>query len=368
MEEDKYLFYGVESKASEVKQFIQHIIQQNLQAESLGQNKFPICIWGTHGIGKTEIVRQFAKENHYQWAYIAPAQFEEMGDLIGMPSIKNGKTIFNPPDWVPTTEGPGILLIDDVNRADGRILRGMMQLLQNYELLSWKLPPQWQIVLTANPDGGDYSLTPLDDAMLTRMLHISLIFDAKAWAVWAGKNKIDARGINFVLSHPELVQGERTTPRTLVQFFQSIAAIPKLSENLTLVQMLGASCLDEKTVAAFLSFVQQNLAQLISPENICTSSDFETEVYQPIKKIVQQDLLRVDILATLCTRLNNYLVLNKIKPTPLQFSNIQSFIKMDLLPNDLRLSFLQGIISSSNPQLKTVLEDSAIAQLLLRKM
>ena len=67
-----------------------------------------------------------------------------MGDLVGMPSVENGRTIFSSPDWVPTEEGPGILLIDDVNRADDRILWGIMQLLQNYELVSWKLPNLWQ--------------------------------------------------------------------------------------------------------------------------------------------------------------------------------------------------------------------------------
>ena len=40
---------------------------------------------GDHGIGKTETVESFARENGYQWAYIAPAQFEEIGDLPGMP-------------------------------------------------------------------------------------------------------------------------------------------------------------------------------------------------------------------------------------------------------------------------------------------
>ena len=38
-------------------------------------------------------------------------------------------TVFAPPAWVPTADGPGILLLDDVNRADDRILRGLMQLL-----------------------------------------------------------------------------------------------------------------------------------------------------------------------------------------------------------------------------------------------
>lgn len=363
-----YVFYGTTANSLEVSKFTAHILEHNLTAEENGHKKTPICIWGTHGIGKTEMVEQIAKANNYKWSYVAPAQFEEMGDLVGMPSIENGRTVFRSPDWVPTEEGPGILLIDDVNRADDRILRGIMQLLQNFELVSWKLPEKWQIVLTANPDGGDYSVTPMDNAMLTRMMHVTMQFDPKAWAIWAEKNKIDPRGINFVLTYPEIAVGERTTPRSLTQFFQSIQSIKNLADELPMIQMLAASCLDEETVTAFITFVQQNLSKLISPEKICNAKNFKTEVEQAIKSMVQKDILRVDIIATLCTRLTNYLTLQKIKPNKDQIKNIQSFIKMDFIPNDLRLSLLQDIVSSSNQHLKGVMADPAIGMMLLQRM
>ena len=50
-----------------------------------------------------------------------------------------------------------------------------MQLLQEFEMFAWALPPKWQIVATANPEGGDYSVTPMDDAMITRLLHITMV-------------------------------------------------------------------------------------------------------------------------------------------------------------------------------------------------
>ena len=195
-------------------------VQANLRAEAAGRRKTPLCILGRHGIGKTEIVREYARERGYEFAYVAPAQFEEMGDLLGMPAVEEGGgrpvTVFRPPDWVPVTPGPGILLLDDVNRADDRILRGLMQLLQDYRLVSWALPPCWQIVLTANPDDGDYSVTRMDEALLTRLLHVTLEFDAASWAAWARRRGIDRRGIQFVLTFPEAVTGRRTTPRSLV--------------------------------------------------------------------------------------------------------------------------------------------------------
>ena len=364
-----YLFYGLKSNSIEVRNFVEHIVESNINGEKKGAKKSPICIWGTHGIGKTEMVQQIAEELNYQWSYIAPAQFEEMGDLVGMPTIKDGRTIFSSPDWVPTEEGPGILLIDDVNRADDRILRGIMQLLQNYELVSWKLPPLWQIVLTANPDGGDYSVTPMDNAMLTRMMHVTMDFDHKAWAKWAEQNNVDSRGINFVLIYPEIVQGERTTPRSLVQFFQSIADIEDFSKELPLIQMLGSSCLDEETVQSFISFVQQDLTKLITPEEICNATEFQKQVYGPIKRMVNREVLRVDIIATLFTRMFNYISLGMIKPEKTIVSNIQEFIKMDFIPNDTRFAFLQDLVTGPNEALKdAVLKDPEVLLLLVDKM
>lgn len=363
---NQQLIYGVASNAQEVRQFVEHVLAANILAENKGLRKSPICIWGTHGIGKTALIETIAHEKGYQLVSIAPAQFEEMGDLIGMPAIENGKTVFRAPSWTPATPGPGILLIDDVNRADDRILRGLMQLLQDFRLVSWSLPPQWQIVLTANPDGGNYSVTPMDEAMLTRMMHITMIFEVNVWALWAAKNGIDPRGIDFVLMHPDAVCGNRTTPRSLVQFFDAIAPITNLQEALPLVQMLGASCLDDITVTAFISFVQQNLGEMISLEAILSAQNFDLEVYQYIKKAVDQKVFRIDVLAALCTRLIHFLQLKTVALSSQQLSNLQAFIKMDFLPNDLRLAFLQDLMQLPQLEVKKVMTDPQIGAMLLR--
>ncbi len=363
-----YIYYGTKAKAGEAIAFVRHVLQANIKAEQRGQRKTPICIWGRHGIGKTEIVQDLARDMDYRFRYIAPAQFEEMGDLVGMPSIEEGRTVFRAPEWVPREEGPGILLIDDVNRADDRILRGIMQLLQNFELVSWKLPPKWQIILTANPDGGDYSVTPMDDAMVTRMMHITLEFDPLEWAKWAERNEIDSRGIDFVLTYPEVVTGHRTTPRTLVQFFETIAGIDQLGAQLGLVRTLADSCLDENTATAFIAFVRQELRALIKPEEICNAQHFEAEVREPLEQIVKKQTLRVDILATICTRLVNYLTQSRKDLTKEQLENVKAFIKLDFLPNDIRLTMAQDLVGSDNKSLQGIMDDPEIGMILLEGM
>ena len=367
----QYITYGAKVNSGEVQHLLEHVL--GVMQQHHDERPTPICIWGTHGIGKTELVRDLAKERGYHFVYVAPAQFEEMGDLLGMPkialeAIKGEVTRFVAPEWVPQQPGPGILLLDDVNRADDRILRGIMQLLQNYETISWSMPRQWLIVLTANPDGGDYSVTTLDDAMLTRMLHVTMEFDVKAWSRWAERAQIDERGIHFVLTYPELVAGRRTTPRSLVQFFNAIRPLDNLREHLPLLKLLGDACLDENTTQAFLNFINLNLDRLPNPEEILDAADFEV-VAKRLEAVTQDgETKRLDVLSVVTTRLINYVLLRKEEPSTKEFENLKKFILLDLLPNDLRLAMARDLTQSKRPVLMSLYAVPEIGQLLLNRM
>ena len=362
-----YLTYGASSSSVEVVKLLRFLLDTTF-AGSYQEPPVPVCIWGRHGIGKTQIVRDLAREMGAAFAYLAPAQFEEMGDLVGMPQVETDEqgrrlSLFAPPDWAPRAEGPGILLIDDVNRADDRILRGLMQLLQNYELVSWRIPHKWHIILTANPDGGDYSVTPMDDALLTRMLHITLEWDLDAWVAWASRVGVDDRGIAFVQAHPELADGTRTTPRTLVQFFQSISTISDLDKQLGLVRMLAEGCLDPETTAAFLAFVRTELEQLIHPEEILQAVDFEVLAARLREKILQP-VKRLDILSLTSSRLLAYLENGK-DWTPAQLSNLEKFLLLDFIPADVRFRLAQALANSAQSQLQDFVGRPSIGTVLL---
>ena len=358
--------YGATVKADAVALLLQHTLQRALS--DIRQRPTPVCIWGLHGIGKTELVQAVAAAAGAELVYIAPAQFEEMGDLVGMPLIEDKVTRFAPPSWVPTKPGPGILLLDDINRADDRILRGLMQLFQYYELVSWKLPSKWLVVLTANPDGGDYSVTPLDDAMLNRMLHVTMEFDARIWADWAEGAGVDSRGINFVLAYPELVNGLRTTPRSLVQFFTQIQDIPNLEEALPLVKLLGEACLDAETVQTFISFVHLRLDQLPGPQEIMESPDFDRMAGRLERLVNDGAVQRLDILSVTTTRLINYVLAHPHDITLLMAERLQAFLLLPFIPNDLRLSTAQALTASKHPYLLRLFANKEIGELLLRKM
>ncbi len=368
------LLYGSPLRPAALGELLDHVFQANFSRQNQGGRGTPLCIWGSHGLGKTMIVEEYAAEHGWHLAYCAPAQFEEMGDLHGLPRHairEDGSTVteFAPPSWVPTEDGPGILLLDDVNRADDRILRGLMQLLQNFEMFSWKLPPRWQIVCTANPEGGDYSVTPMDDAMLTRMLHATLVFDVHAWAKWATRNDVDARGISFALTYPEVVLGRRTTPRSMTQFFEQIASIDDLHASRDLVHALATSSLDDVTVAAFMSFILDGLEMLVEPGEILDAEDFG-----PVSERIAQlargegDVKRVDRLSAMGTRLALTLTDPRYRSGPQHAANLVRFLLHDDLPNDLRMSLHRDLLSEGSEEVKAMMRDRELAERMLAEM
>ncbi len=300
----------------ELESFLDFHFKAERTAEKDGLPMHPLFIWGFPGIGKTEIVRQFAAKpvtwrgSKYSKGHtmheVPIGQWEEMGDLHGMPErcvkikkgkneqwvsvdvhggyLKNGwkmdhtagtRTINAPPAWVPTEPGPSILFFDDMNRANGRIQRGTMQLWQTGSLLSWKLPPGCVIVCTGNPQDCEFMTTALDSAMMQRMRHITLDADAVQWGEWASDQGLDQRGIDFVLRYPEMMRGkERTSPRSLTDVFRAMKDIDLSTiEGKEMFNTVAHSVLDDETVGTMTTFLERDVQLVISPEDILKGED-----------------------------------------------------------------------------------------------
>lgn len=375
--------YGEQVSYEELDEFLGDVFLANREAETSGSDeRFATCIWGHSGIGKTAKVKQHCRKP-LTWqgreypgytVYDVPiAQFEEMGDLHGMPSrhikvaragdgapqelwvpeevhqgwLKDGwgvvhsagvRTMYAPPDWVPSEPGPSILLLDDWNRASVRIIKGIMQLLQNYGMVSWRLPAGCNIVLTANPDEQDYLVTSIDNAILTRIRSVTLTHDAKEWAVWAQASGLDPRGINFLLRYPEMMVGkERTNPRTLAQTFRDMKWIPNLSskENQKRLKRIAMSLLDEETVSTLIVFMERDVELVIEPEQILAGKDW-TWIQEHVRRLMGGREKRVDVLGVICDRLFAYLVQPNVQPNKVSVTNFQKFVTLEDIPEDMR--------------------------------
>lgn len=248
---------------------------------------------------------------------------EEIIDGVVNKYLVDSRTIYATPSWIPQEEthgAKGLLVIDDMNRADARIINSIMQLLQDGKLLGWKLPLGWEIYCTCNPDDGKYEVTGFDGAQMTRMVNFVQEFDKDTWlADWAIPTGIHPTAQNFVMTHSDLcVQGERTNPRSLDKFFRLVAPfldiIKAASEDkFTLggkstaakaarrIDSYGRMNIEQTTLQAFINFVVSGYGKLPDVEDIIDPKFDLKEFYKKITEGTSG--IRVDILASLNTRL-----------------------------------------------------------------
>lgn len=361
--------------ATSLAAVLAHVFEANALAPTHAEIATPVCIWGPHGIGKTALVRELARARGWGFVELAPAQLEELGDLHGLPTridggtgdAKDGRTGFLPPTWVPQTKGPGILLLDDLNRGDLRIMVALMQLLQTHRLYSWALPEGWQIVCTANPDSGVYAVTPMDDAMLTRMLHFTMTFDARVWARWARDAGIDTRCIEFVTTYPEAVLGRRTTPRTLTQLFRLLALIPDFTAARELVSRLAHSTLDVGTAASFVSFVCVEQHQIATAKDILdalTPADARKLIINAATDHNQGGRLRIDRVGLVIARLEEVIAADDYTPGPRHAANLSAVLASNEVPRDMAMRLHRALARRG---LGHLVRDRAVAKRLLNE-
>ena len=319
----------------------------------------PLCIWGSHGIGKTEIVRDFARERNIHFRYIAPAQFEEMGDLTGMPAIVDGQTVLRPPAWVPAENGPGILLLDDLNRADERILRGLMPLFQGYGMLSWKLPYPWRIICTANPDDGSYSVNRMDPALMTRLMHVQLEFSLHNWASWARSWEIAEKHIQFVQLHStELFQHEQCTPRSLSHFFHTMEAIPEGKKTKALILNLAESMMDPNASKLYMAFLDKWQAEWVHPEDFLRGGQTEMEA---LRKLLQKGPKWQMAFGNALLAVLEY---PESRWTKTDRNNLLNFLQAPELSAAFRLQFIRNLASIEKSSIRAFLAEPEVLELL----
>jgi hypothetical protein len=396
---------------TELKGFVNHIITNNRYLQNNNKGPVSVEVVGESGIGKTSTIVELARENNLNFVKLNLAQIEELGDLVGFPVrqfqmykekvvgnkqdesvamvtaaqraagsslanlntsitkkvgawvdelavqeyLKNGykmtgknRMSYCAPEWIADKKEGGILLLDDWNRADTRFIQAVMELIDRQTYISWALPKDWHIILTANPDNGDYMVNSIDSAQKTRYVTANLKFDVNVWAQWAEGANIDTRCINFLLLHPELVTQE-TNARSITTFFNSISSFEKFEDNLSLIQMIGEGSVGDTFASMFTTFINNKLDKLVTPKDLLTH-DNEQYILNELRSCVgKDDTYRADIASTLATRLGNFSVVYSKENTITQkiTDRLKALCTMDYFTNDLKYLIVRTIFNGN---------------------
>lgn len=386
----------IKLNVEELGDFVKHMITNNQHIQKKGLTPVTINVSGDAGLGKTSSIMQLGKELGLQVEKLNLSQLEELGDLIGFPvkefKVKNseGKVLWvteqeislanekgykvvdkrmshAKPAWVQGKKDGGILILDDFTRADHRFMQAVMEICDRQEYVSWKLPKNWHVILTTNPDNGDYNVTSLDVAQQTRFISVDLKFDEKVWAKWAESVSMDNRCINFLLMHPELVT-QKVNPRSITTFFNAISSIEKFEEQLPMIQMVGEGSVGLDFSSMFTMFINNKLDRIISPEDIMTKDT--KYVFSSLKSMIgEDDEFRADISSVVSTRVVNYLV-NFAKTNPISAQILKRveelFIDCTSFTDDLKYFIVKEVVNANKQKFGKLMMNPKIANIIIK--
>ena len=338
---------------NEFKEVFSYLLDNNKHLEDNNLRPIAVGVEGEAGIGKTTLIEDIAKERGMTMCKVNLAQLEEIGDLVGMPIkeyevawVENGQVkqtrwmpesqtkhldlrlkltgkvrmSYAPPAWLPMDENPNgtIVFLDDYTRANSMFMQATMEIINTASYISWKLPKYTSIVLSSNPDDGQFSVTSLDNAQKTRFINFNVKFNIEDWAKWAEEAEIDGRAINFELLYGDEIfkkhnNVQTVNPRSYTTFCKAISGLKNWDnpDTLALILQISKGCFlnDKDNIIGnlFTTFIANKLDRLIQPKDMI---ELKWDTLEPKMKncVYDNGNFRPEIASVLTIRFMNYVL------------------------------------------------------------
>jgi len=221
----------------------------------------PVFIWGAPGIGKSAIVEQFAADVGLECVSLLGSQLAPE-DIIGVPQIVDGRSVFCPPRMIAREE-PYCLFLDELNACSQEVQKAFYSLILERRVGEYRLP-KGSIVIGAGNRSQDNAITrPMSSALLNRMFHVELRADSRIWLEWAAGHGIHPYVYDYICSRPDQLWSQ--PPKTEEPFSSPRSwhmlsdAINSFGDSATEKELsvLANGCLTAAHATQFVAYVRQ---------------------------------------------------------------------------------------------------------------
>ena len=221
----------------------------------------PVFIWGPPGIGKSAIVEQFAKQVGLPCMSLLGSQLAPE-DIIGVPQIADGRSVFCPPRMIARDE-PYCLFLDELNACSQEVQKAFYSLILERRVGEYHLP-QGSMVIGAGNRAQDNAITrPISSALLNRMFHVELRADTRLWLEWAAQNGIHPWVYDYICTRPDQLwslpsktEEPFSTPRSWHMLSDAITSYGNGIQDKEL-SVLANGCLTAGHATQFCAYVRQ---------------------------------------------------------------------------------------------------------------
>jgi hypothetical protein len=161
----------------------------------------PMYVHGPPGVGKTDLAYALADKlgiPHDHVVIIRPSLMDPV-DLMGVPSVHNGTTTWNPPKWLhDMQEGRWLLVIDEAPQGVTMLQNALGGLVLDRFIGGVHLSPDVYIYMTGNRVEDKAGANKMVTQLGNRIMLLNMDVDFNDWKAWARDNGIDPMLIAFL--------------------------------------------------------------------------------------------------------------------------------------------------------------------------
>lgn len=243
----------------------------------------PVLLRGRHGIGKSTVVYRYADSQDMEIIERRASQMTE-GDLVGLPSIDDKSTTFNPPDWFKSAcDRPVVLFLDEIDRATLEVRQGIFELTDSRKLNGHTLHRDTLVFAAVNggEHGSQYQVGEMDPAELDRWTVFDVEPSVEDWLFWARDSRISPEIWDFInqnrthLEHTDDFEPNKVYPsrRSWERLDRCLTAANLLKESSPVLYNLTSAFVGFEAAVAFNDYVL-NYDRQVTTEDILIKGDF----------------------------------------------------------------------------------------------
>lgn len=213
-----------------------------IEVKKAAQAGLPVLLLGSPGIGKTTVGYILAEALVLPYVEVRPAEFEAV-DFRGIPTVENGRTKWNVPDFWPSEAC--LLNVDEITQAPMELTSPLLKLFLGGAIGDYTLPEGTVLMATGNLVSDRAGCSRLSSALRERCIVINLEPEFGEWRSWyQGQTFADAGLLEFLEANPALFHrwdarqdSNQPTPRNWVRVSRLLPYDP---EQETVAGIIGA--------------------------------------------------------------------------------------------------------------------------------
>lgn len=244
----------------------------------------PVCfLWGPPGVGKSTIINDVAKEAGFTRILDWRAVQMDPTDVKGFPAIKDGKTVWCPPEELPGDDEKCVVFLDELAQAAPLVQNSFMSLVLDRRLGEYRLPDECRVVAASNRLEDRAGTHKMGSALSSRFLHLDMEVSNEDWLAWAIQSEIASEVRAFMQFRPALLHSfdPKLNPRSFPcprswHFVSNVVGVTR-SE---LLQPVVAGLVGEAAAVEFIAFLQ-DYRSLPDLELVITNPDKVTIPREP---------------------------------------------------------------------------------------